>query len=162
MNASKARSSVYTAQRDEANHGARILVVDDDPLLRLSLEAVLSRAGYSTASAGDGNEALTKLATDRFDLVITDGNMPRLDGCGLVRALRARGSQTPVMMISGMLAGGGRLPFDIRREVAVALAKPADSTDILAGVACSLRQPFSGAAETRSTSDSETIQRLKT
>ena len=122
----------------EFNIVPHILVVDDDAILRGVLEAVLCHAGYSTDSAGDGEEALTMLAIEEFDLVITDGTMPRLDGCGLVRALRANGNEIPIMMISGTLANGGKLPADVYEELAVALPKPANTNNLLAGVAHAL------------------------
>ena len=51
MNATEARSPVHAARSDESKRSARILVVDDDFLLRVSLEAILNRAGYNTTSA---------------------------------------------------------------------------------------------------------------
>jgi CheY-like chemotaxis protein len=127
---------------DEGVIDARILVVDDDDILRGVHEAVLSLAGYGTDSAADGEEALAILANGDFDLVLTDCNMPRLDGIGLVRAIRAAGNQIPVMMVSGSLAGDGELPRDIRREVAIALAKPVRTLELLEGVARALRMPI--------------------
>jgi CheY-like chemotaxis protein len=118
---------------------ARILIVDDDDILRGVHEAILSLAGYGTDSAADGEEALAMLATGDFDLVLTDCNMPRLDGLGLVRAMRAAGYRIPVLMVSGSLAGGSELPADVRREVAVALAKPVRSLQLIEGVARALR-----------------------
>ena len=134
--------SQYSPQFETPNETvslARILVVDDDVVLRSTHEAVLQFEGYHTESAEDGEEALVMLATSRFDLVLTDRNMPNLDGCGLIRALRKGGSRIPVMMVSGSLAGDGTLPDDVRNEVTVALPKPALVRDILAGVAHSLR-----------------------
>jgi CheY-like chemotaxis protein len=119
---------------------ARILVVEDDDLLRCLQEAVLSSAGYGTQGAVDGEEALVMLATEEFDLVLTDRSMPRLDGCGLVRALRAAGSRIPVIMVSGSLMDGGELPADVADEVAIALAKPASTGELLESVAQLLRR----------------------
>lgn len=66
-----------------------ILVVDDTRSMRAMVAAVLQGAGYEVAQAGDGVEAL-ELARERvFDLVVTDHNMPRMDGVTLVRELRA-------------------------------------------------------------------------
>ena len=65
-----------------------ILVVDDTRSMRAMVAAVLEGAGYEVAQAGDGMEAL-ELARQRvFDLVVTDHNMPRMDGVTLVRELR--------------------------------------------------------------------------
>jgi CheY-like chemotaxis protein len=122
---------------DDVVADARILVVDDDDILRGVNEAVLSLAGYGTGGAADGEEALAMLAIGDFDLVLTDCNMPRIDGLGLVRAMRAAGNRTPIMMVSGSLAGSD-LPEDVRREVVVALPKPVRTLELLAGVARAL------------------------
>jgi two-component system, chemotaxis family, chemotaxis protein CheY len=65
-----------------------ILVVDDTRSMRKMVAAVLSGAGYGVAEAGDGVEALALAREQRFDLVVTDHNMPRMDGVTLVGELR--------------------------------------------------------------------------
>ncbi len=65
-----------------------ILVVDDTRSMRKMVSAVLAGAGYDVAEAGDGVEALELANKRRFDLVVTDHNMPRMDGVTLVRELR--------------------------------------------------------------------------
>jgi CheY-like chemotaxis protein len=119
----------------ETREKARILVVDDDDYFRGREETVLNRASYRTMGAADGEEALAPLRTGDFDLVLTDWNMPKLDGVGLIRALRAAGNRIPLIMISSSVITGRDLPDDIRSEVAVALPKDADASQILAGVA---------------------------
>ena len=82
----------------------QIMIVDDDARMRQALTRLLQNAGFqSVEQASDGQEALERLgsAVAHIDLIITDCTMPRLDGIALVRALRARGDQTPVIMISG-------------------------------------------------------------
>jgi CheY-like chemotaxis protein len=142
------RPEAPVTKLDDVIADARILVVDDDDILRGVNEAVLSLAGYGTGGAADGEEALAMLAIGDFDLVLTDCNMPRLDGMGLVRAMRAAGNRTPIMMVSGSLAGGGELPEDVRREVAVALPKPVRTLELLAGVARALDAGSPTAART--------------
>jgi two-component system chemotaxis response regulator CheY len=68
--------------------GKSILVVDDTRSMRKMVAAVLEQAGYEVAEAGDGVEALDIAKGRRFDLVVTDHNMPRMDGVTLVRELR--------------------------------------------------------------------------
>lgn len=68
--------------------GLRILVADDHPTNRLLLKRQLSTLGYDVAEACDGQDALDKACEQRFDLLITDVNMPRLDGIELTQALR--------------------------------------------------------------------------
>ncbi len=65
-----------------------ILVVDDTRSMRKMVSAVLATAGYHVAEAGDGIEALQLAQSRQFDLVVTDHNMPRMDGVSLVRELR--------------------------------------------------------------------------
>lgn len=66
----------------------RILVVDDSSLVRLYCRDVLERAGFEVDQAINGLEAMEKVLSGTFDLVIVDVNMPRMDGMSFVRALR--------------------------------------------------------------------------
>jgi two-component system, OmpR family, phosphate regulon response regulator OmpR len=80
----------------------RVMLVDDDARMRQVLARFLASAGFGAVDeVGDGEEALTRLAAIHVDLVITDCNMPRMDGIAFVTALRARGDATPVIMLSG-------------------------------------------------------------
>lgn len=63
---------------------ARILIIDDEKPIRDSLKMVLDEEGYSTETAGDGEEGLQKIETENFDIVITDIKMPKLDGIQLL------------------------------------------------------------------------------
>ncbi|MBX3585950.1 MAG: response regulator [Ramlibacter sp.] len=65
-----------------------ILVVDDTRSMRKMVAAVLAGAGYEVSEAGDGVEALELARSRQFDLVVTDHNMPRMDGVTLVSELR--------------------------------------------------------------------------
>jgi two-component system, chemotaxis family, chemotaxis protein CheY len=76
-----------------------ILVVDDTRSMRKMVAAVLGSAGYDVAEAGDGVEALELAQTRRFDLVVTDHNMPRMDGVTLVRELRQLSNYDAVALI---------------------------------------------------------------
>ena len=79
--------------------GKSILVVDDTRSMRKMVAAVLTGAGYEVAQAGDGLEAL-ELARNRvFDLVVTDHNMPRMDGVTLVSELRQLPAYDAVALI---------------------------------------------------------------
>jgi two-component system chemotaxis response regulator CheY len=76
-----------------------ILVVDDTRSMRKMVAAVLTGAGYEVSEAGDGVEALELAQSRRFDLVVTDHNMPRMDGVTLVRELRQLGLYDDVALI---------------------------------------------------------------
>ena len=76
-----------------------ILVVDDDPHIRQLLVFALGKAGLDTLEAGDGEEALARVESNRPDLVVLDINMPRMDGIELCRRLRATGD-LPILFLS--------------------------------------------------------------
>jgi two-component system KDP operon response regulator KdpE len=76
-----------------------ILVVDDDPSIRQSLEQELRVNGYTTSGASDGTDGLRAFETHTPDLVLTDLSMPRSDGFALISAIRAK-SRTPVIVLS--------------------------------------------------------------
>lgn len=67
----------------------RVLVVDDATLVRLYYREALERAGFAVDEAINGIEALEKLLAGRYDLVVADINMPKMDGLAFLRALRA-------------------------------------------------------------------------
>ena len=81
--------------------GKLILAVDDSSSVRQMVKFTLTDAGYSVIEAVDGRDALTKL-TSSVNLVITDLNMPNLDGIGLIRSVRANPALRglPVLMLT--------------------------------------------------------------
>lgn len=81
---------------------ARILVVDDSSTVRKLITYVLSKGNYETIEAGDGIEALEKLALNQIDLIIADLNMPRMDGLELIRTIRESSSydRVPIIMLT--------------------------------------------------------------
>lgn len=78
---------------------ASILTVDDSSSLRMAVRIALTGAGYAVTEAGDGMEGLSKAGTERFDMIITDLNMPRMDGLTMIREIRKSGKQTGVPII---------------------------------------------------------------
>lgn len=80
---------------------ARILVVDDEQNIRLTLSALLSRAGHSVTTASSGEEALTLFDRQSFDLMLVDLQMPGLNGMQVVEAIRERGLDTSVIVLTG-------------------------------------------------------------
>ena len=69
---------------------ARILLVDDDPMITELVVDMLGMEGYDVDTANNGIEALQKLERQRYDLIITDLHMPKLDGSGFYRELAQR------------------------------------------------------------------------
>ncbi len=79
----------------------RILVVDDDEDVRSLLQLVLCNDGYSVTEAKDGVEALELFAPGRFDLVLTDCEMPGITGTELIQKIRSQASNQRIGLISG-------------------------------------------------------------
>lgn len=79
-----------------------ILAVDDSPSMRDMVRIALTGAGFEVTQASDGAEALELASKQSFDLVLSDVNMPRMDGIALIRELRALQSyrHTPILMLT--------------------------------------------------------------
>jgi CheY-like chemotaxis protein len=104
--------------------GMRIVVVEDDIALRQALGSFFKSIGVEVvAESGDGQEALDVLGSVHPDLILTDCQMPRMDGISLVRHLRARGDETPVIMMSGQTDPHVR-DMALRAGVSEYLTKP--------------------------------------
>jgi two-component system chemotaxis response regulator CheY len=80
----------------------RILAVDDSPSMRDMVRITLTGAGFDVTQAADGQQALELARKSEFDLVLSDVNMPVMDGIELIRALRAESSyrHTPILMLT--------------------------------------------------------------
>lgn len=80
--------------------GPRILLVEDEPGLVLTLSDRLRREGYRVDTAGDGDTGLEKATTGAYDLILLDVMLPRRNGLDVVRDLRQRSVSTPVIMLT--------------------------------------------------------------
>jgi two-component system, NtrC family, nitrogen regulation response regulator NtrX len=80
---------------------ASVLVVDDEAAIRDSLHMILEYEGYRVDEAANGSQALTKVAERAPDAILLDIKMPEMDGLELLKALRERGYDMPILMISG-------------------------------------------------------------
>lgn len=114
----------------------QILIVDDSVSLRMALRDALSDAGYDVIEACDGQDALTKLDGRRYHLVISDVNMPHMDGYAFLRTLRMLPAYkyTPVVVLTTVEPD----PANLRARQAGAkawLAKPFQAQQLLSVVA---------------------------
>lgn len=120
--------------------GPRIFIAEDDKAILDLLESRLAIAGYQTASAGDGREALTKIVASRPAAIILDVNMPVMDGFEVLRALKTvQGvARIPVMMLTARNAAD-----DVRTAISLGakdfLTKPFDDQHLLGRIARLLR-----------------------
>jgi DNA-binding response OmpR family regulator len=88
----------------------RILVVDDEPNVRLSYRVTLETEGYAVFEADCGAKALDLFGSHQFDLAILDMRMPEMDGLDLLAEVRARGLKTPTVIITAY----GDIPHAVR------------------------------------------------
>ena len=111
---------------------ARILVVDDDPLTRKMLERTLSGAGHAVVAAADGCEAREMLASDPpVDLVITDIDIPEIDGLQIIASLRREKSKVPILALSARSGRDSRLNMATAFGADRTLVKPFDLRQLL-------------------------------
>jgi PAS domain S-box-containing protein len=125
--------SQKTVGRSATLSSARVLVVDDEPIVRRQVRRMLEAQGYAVLDAADGRAALTSMERDRPDLVVLDVTMPGLDGTEVVREARSRGLRTPIILCSGY--ADFRLETRLQADAYAAfLAKPFTLEALLAAV----------------------------
>ncbi len=119
----------------------KILAVDDEPNILLSLEYILEQEGYDVHVARDGEEALEVAARVRPDLILLDVAMPRRDGYEVCRLLRQRGD-LPRMRVLMLTAKGQPLERKKGLEVGadVYVTKPFSADDLLEKIRTALRE----------------------
>jgi DNA-binding response OmpR family regulator len=85
----------------EVAQGWRVLVAEDDDLFADAVDTFLQQAGFRVVVAVDGEAALQEATDSRFDALLTDLRMPRLDGAALIRRVRADRPDMPIIVMSG-------------------------------------------------------------
>lgn len=95
---------IKAAAPSEQRRKQRILVADDSVTSRILLKNILESAGYEVATAIDGVEAIASLKNDEFDLLVSDVDMPRMDGFGLTSKVRADAGlvELPVVLVTSL------------------------------------------------------------
>jgi two-component system response regulator MprA len=117
-------------------------VVDDDEALRNAVRRALRLEGYDVELAGDGAEALARLAAIRADLVVLDVLMPVLDGITVCRRLRESGDRTPILMLTARDAVSDRVG-GLDAGADDYLTKPFVLEELLARIRALLRRSYS-------------------
>jgi len=137
-------SAVRLAHTGVVGGHETVLVVDDEEAIRSVVKTILSRSGYSTLAAGDGESAVRLYGSEQsIDLVIMDLGMRGMDGWECLRRLRAIDPGVRVLLMTGY--GGSGLAERARQEGAVGLiCKPFVNSELLAGV----RKALDGQEET--------------
>jgi DNA-binding NtrC family response regulator len=86
--------------REYMKNATTILIVDDEQMMRDLLTKILARDGYQLLTAEDGEQALEVLKQRKVDIVITDIKMPKLDGFGLLKEIKSRGTVSTVIIMT--------------------------------------------------------------
>jgi len=107
----------------------RILVVDDDEDIRRFNADVLTRMGYHVEAAADGAAGWDALNANRYDLLITDNNMPKLSGVELIKKINTAGIPVPIILSSGVPQNE-----EVELRLAAILPKPFTLDELLGTV----------------------------
>ncbi|PRY65711.1 response regulator receiver protein [Vreelandella songnenensis] len=99
---------------------AKVLIVDDEPNIVLSIEFLMEQAGFEVISAADGEQAIERVGTDTPDIILLDISLPGMSGFDVLEALRSRPTTAQLPII--MLTAHGR---EVEREKGAALGASA-------------------------------------
>ena len=123
----------------------RLLLVEDEPGLQLTLSDRLLAEGYTVETAGDGDTGLTLALGGGFDLVVLDVMLPRRDGFDVCRTMRSKGVTTPVLMLTARGQVVDRV-VGLKLGADDYLTKPFESAELLARIEALLRRAGQTAA----------------
>jgi len=124
----------------------KVLIVDDDQRLLKMLQRTLIYEGFDVSTAIDGEEALDQVYSQQPDLVILDWMLPKLDGVGVLEALRAAQDETPILMLTARDAIQDRVE-GLERGADDYLVKPFASAELVARVRALLRRAVGSSQE---------------
>ena len=118
----------------------RILVVEDEAIVAQTLEALLVRHQYAVDLATDGLEGLEMAEVYRYDLMLLDIGLPKLDGVSLCQRLRNQGKQTPILLLTGQSAEAHAKAIALNAGADDYVTKPFDAEELLARIQSLLRR----------------------
>lgn len=116
-------------ENPKGNARLRVLVVDDEPTLRLSFAYALSNSEILVETASNGRHALDRIAQVDFDIMILDLRMPEMDGLGVIDTLRSQNNLMPIVLCSAVLNSSATM-HAIRNGVIDFLIKPVRPSDL--------------------------------
>jgi CheY-like chemotaxis protein len=130
--------------------GASILVIDDDAIVRETVQQILENAGYEVTCAENGERGLEAFRARRPDAVVTDIIMPEREGIGTMLEMRREWPDAPIVAISGggRLANADYLKMARNLGANAVLAKPFEPEELIEAVARCLRARRAGVAST--------------
>ncbi len=121
---------------------ARILIADDDRVVRAAMSCLLGTRGYDVVEAASGREGLSRIASEDFDLLIVDIFMPDMDGLETIKRVLQQNAALPILVVSGMTFRSGSGPTEPPDFLAMAtklgtvqgLRKPFRASELLTAV----------------------------
>ena len=120
-------------------YGKRVLVVEDDEDIRTVICMMLGDVGYNVYEACDGLEAVDAMKRRRYDAVVTDYHMPRMDGLELLDLATAMWPDTPVILASSDALLTDQAGDGLLAPAYAVLAKPFESAHLLHAIRCATR-----------------------
>lgn len=118
----------------------KILIVDDDALLRDALAFKLSQEGFEPELAADGKKAIQKLESQSYALIISDIMMPFISGFELIEILREKGSRIPIIVLSS-LESEASVDLALKLGAAAYISKPFKPKELLKELKSLLPKP---------------------
>jgi CheY-like chemotaxis protein len=109
-----------------------ILIVEDEAISRSALSRLLAVRGHEVMEAADGQQALDLLKQHHFNIVITDLALPRTTGFGLIREIRLKWPNIPIILVTAYLSPG--VAKEILTGKTKFLSKPVDNNELLAAI----------------------------
>ncbi len=125
----------------------KLLIIEDEPDIQELLQAYLHNAGYETTLAGDGVEALIKFQKGKFDLILLDLMLPKIDGFGVCEMIR-RESNVPILMLTALDSEQEQLR-GFQMEIDDYVTKPFSMPVLLQKIRAILRRTTGGTDEKR-------------
>jgi chemotaxis protein CheC len=119
-----------------------VLVVDDEPSVRAQVMRSLHLRGFDVTEAKSGSDCLVKMSSQRFDVIVLDISMPEMDGTEVVRALRNRGDDTPIVLMSGYMSPTQEKRLQMGSFQAF-IPKPFGMSELLRAMEQALGEPIS-------------------
>jgi two-component system, OmpR family, alkaline phosphatase synthesis response regulator PhoP len=117
----------------------RLLLIEDEPGLVLTLRDRLTREGYAIETSSDGESGLERAAGEAFDLVLLDVMLPRMNGFDVLRELRKRGVETPVIMLTAKSQVVDKV-VGLKLGADDYITKPFEMVELLARIEAKLRR----------------------
>ena len=121
----------------------RVLLVEDDRMIGESMQAVLRDAGYGVDWALDGEAALSGFRTHTYDLVLLDLGLPKKSGIAVLREIRVRNTQVPILIVTARDAVGDRVE-GLDEGADDYILKPFEMAEVLARIRAAVRRRWCG------------------